>query len=377
MLGVYDYQSAAVTGGGHLSEVYGFSRDFDHFQAPRDWGSFFHTVPAAFDWLDQRDTERPFFLFLHGYDAHNRYLKPAPLGTAEFPLNDDNPPRLQRVLFSNNGTGQVVNNWFLPGLNFEDVLTPTRIKPRTSTQILQANPELTQDPHASQLSTEELGRITAAYAGAVRYLDAWLGLVMAKLDARGLLENTVVVLIADHGEELGERGFFNHRHALSEEILHVPLMVRLPGGEGGGRRIAQKVALLDVMPTLLEAAGAQIPAQVHGHSLWPALQGGEAPERALLFSEGASRMMHVQGDTGGLTFYGLGPHSPYLLSLLKWAQLDGLAFDWSPGLLAAEAGQLRDALWEWRTSLHFLEFEQSQISDAQKARLREQGYWSP
>ena len=109
----------------------------------------------------------------------------------------------------------------------------------------------------------------ALYDGGVRSFDRRLGELLDFLDARGLDESTLVVLTSDHGEQLGEEGrpspygdgFYNvHGHTLYEEMIRVPLIVRRPGSREG-RRIHAVTASIDVLPTILELVGVEIPSE--------------------------------------------------------------------------------------------------------------------
>jgi arylsulfatase A-like enzyme len=87
----------------------------------------------------------------------------------------------------------------------------------------------------------------------------------------------LIVLVADHGEEFGDHGGFEHGRTLYEEMLHVPLIVRLPNREGAGRRVAESVRQVDIVPTVLEYVGVQVPGDLPGRSLLGALTGAVQP----------------------------------------------------------------------------------------------------
>jgi arylsulfatase A-like enzyme len=116
-------------------------------------------------------------------------------------------------------------------------------------------------------------RLQRTYAGAVSSLDAGLGRLVERLRRRGLLDELLVVLTADHGLPLGEHGVVGLcRPWLHDELIHLPLLVRLPGGAEAGRRVAALTQPVDLLPMLLDAFGLP-PAPVHGHSLVPLLRG--------------------------------------------------------------------------------------------------------
>lgn len=120
---------------------------------------------------------------------------------------------------------------------------------------------------------ETFQRLQHTYAGAVAYVDAGLDLLLEELRRRGLLDDFLVVVTSDHGLPLGEHGIFGlHRPWLHDELVHVPLLMRLPGAAESGRRIAALTQSVDLMPTLLEAFAVPAP-PVHGSSLLPLARG--------------------------------------------------------------------------------------------------------
>ena len=88
------------------------------------------------------------------------------------------------------------------------------------------------------------------YDGEVAYLDRQVGRLLDFLESRGLLENTIVAVVADHGENLGEHGIRYRHVGLFDTTTHVPLMIRWPGRKGEGRRIEGLVQTIDLFPTL-------------------------------------------------------------------------------------------------------------------------------
>jgi arylsulfatase A-like enzyme len=122
-------------------------------------------------------------------------------------------------------------------------------------------------------------RLQATYAAAVTYFDAQLGLLLKELDAHAGQEDLMLVLTADRGLALGEHGIVaGYRPWLHEELLHLPLLIRLPGGAEAGRRIAALTQPVDLFPTLLNAFGLA-PGEVHGRDLLPLMRGATAQVR--------------------------------------------------------------------------------------------------
>jgi arylsulfatase A-like enzyme len=123
-------------------------------------------------------------------------------------------------------------------------------------------------------------RLQKSCAAAVSYLDAGVGQLLDELRTRRLSDKVLLVVTADHGQALGEHGVVGPCRAWPhEELIHVPLLARLPGEAQAGRRIAALTQSVDLLPTLLEAFGQPAPADVHGRSLWPLLRGEAASVR--------------------------------------------------------------------------------------------------
>jgi arylsulfatase A-like enzyme len=111
--------------------------------------------------------------------------------------------------------------------------------------------------------------VMASYDGAIAYMDACIGRLLQQLEARGVAEDTIVVLTADHGETLYDHDCFFDHHGLYDCVLHVPLIIRYRGRVPAGRRIPGTCRHADLLPTLLELAGMAdaIPDDVTGRSL--------------------------------------------------------------------------------------------------------------
>jgi arylsulfatase A-like enzyme len=120
--------------------------------------------------------------------------------------------------------------------------------------------ETTPDPPPEMLSM-----LLAQYDGEIRGFSRGFGALLGELRRRGVLEKTIVVLVADHGEEFHEHGGWTHGHSLQPEVTHVPLIVRLPDCLGAGakasrgRRVDGVATLLDVFPTLVDLASIRYP----------------------------------------------------------------------------------------------------------------------
>lgn len=121
------------------------------------------------------------------------------------------------------------------------------------------------------LTKEELAHMRALYAGEATMVDRWIGKLLAKVEDLGLLDNTVIIFTTDHGFYLGEHGLVGKITKLYREVAHIPLLIRLPSGRKG--RCDALVQPPDMMPTILQLAGVEIPSTVQGRSLLPLLEG--------------------------------------------------------------------------------------------------------
>jgi arylsulfatase A-like enzyme len=107
----------------------------------------------------------------------------------------------------------------------------------------------------------------APYDGEIAYVDSAVGKLIDQLRADGVYEGSVIAVMADHGESLGEHGESFHGFFLYDETIHVPLMIKLPGEVAAGKRNGTRVELVDVLPTILQAAHIAVPPEVQGESL--------------------------------------------------------------------------------------------------------------
>ncbi len=136
------------------------------------------------------------------------------------------------------------------------------------------------------LPEKEAVQIRALYDGCTRQFDECFRRILAALERHGLAENTIIVLSADHGDDLYEPNV-TLGHGLSfsgaDHGFHIPLAISLPGGEG--RRFDEQVRTLDLAPTLAELAGAETPDRWEGHNLVPWIEGTEEPRHLPYFGE--------------------------------------------------------------------------------------------
>lgn len=119
------------------------------------------------------------------------------------------------------------------------------------------------------MDPRDLQHVIALYDGEIRFTDDHLARLVARLRALGVLDDTIVVVTSDHGEEFFEHGQKGHAKTLYDEVLRVPLVVRHPRRIAPGRRVAEQVRLMDVAPTILGLAGVPAPAGFGATGLAP------------------------------------------------------------------------------------------------------------
>lgn len=197
-------------------------------------------VRRASAWLDglQADDNRaPWLLFAHIFDPHDDYRAPEPF-LHRFTKADYEGPI--------DGRGVTADGPVRPGMDERD-----------------------------------LAQLVAYYDGEIAWTDDRVGALIADVERRGALENTIVVVTSDHGEEFFEHGAKQHRAQLYAESLHVPLIVAWPRGLPAGRRVPGLVGLVDLAPTLYSLADVPAPPHLSGRDLSPAARGdAELDERS-------------------------------------------------------------------------------------------------
>ena len=145
-------------------------------------------------------------------------------------------------------------------------------------------------------------RLRSNYLGMLRLIDDQLARLMDHMDSRGLLANTIIVFVSDHGDFVGDYGLMRKGVGIPEVLTRVPMIWYGPGIKPVSN-VDALVSLADVMPTLCEAIGAPIPFGVQGRSLWPLLQGREYPREEF-------RSVYAEVGFGGLHYRNGDPVPP-------------------------------------------------------------------
>ena len=246
------YSTYAVTGGGYLSPHYGLAQGFDRFlrwgDQPRASRELEAGIAAAQKILAAH-RQGPFFLFLHTYETHTPYRPRQPYLSA---LRGEEPREYPRPVSERNHKRR-----------------PQEGMVQRRQWIWQEGPRLYQ---GAPLTAAERALAADFYDSSVAFLDAQLGRLLAGLRSAGRDRDTLVILTSDHGESLGEHGLVGHTNLYDTDLL-VPVVMALPGCDGGGRRVATQVRSADILPTVLDLAGLEIPAGLDGTSLLPLVDG--------------------------------------------------------------------------------------------------------
>ena len=156
-------------------------------------------------------------------------------------------------------------------------------------------PLFDREPYDSQGEREKL---INTYDGRIAYVDQQIKRIWEALVRMGLSDKTLVIVTADHGEELYDHGGTGHCTTLYDELIRVPLIIINPSFSGEGRRIQAQVRLIDLPPTVLDFLGFPVPAQMRGQSLLPSLTGSAPlpqPDVALSYTTRGRKSLQTEG----------------------------------------------------------------------------------
>ena len=249
MLKEADFATASFIANGFVSDRFGFNQGWDVYHnyirdnRPTEAEAVFRD---AGDWIEQHKSER-FFAYVHTIDPHVPY---------------DPPAQYLRMYDGREYLGQVL--------------------PRQTADLLE---RAKRNPPAVVFDESDRRRLEALYDGEVSYHDHHLGEFIDRLDRLHVLADTLFVVVADHGEEFADHGSWGHGHTMYQELLHVPLMFRLPGSVPAAQRIDTTVSSMDLLPTILDTVGLPVPQNVEARSLVGFIRGNPPPGPAVAFSE--------------------------------------------------------------------------------------------
>jgi arylsulfatase A-like enzyme len=197
-------------------------------------------LTAALEWLNSRgpSDERPFLAWVHFFGLHKPYAPPPPYDQI-FVADDDS--FMKHMISATEDPWEVM----MQGLDRSTL-------------------------NGVDLPQKEKDYVLGIYDGALRAVDERVGRVLERLTARGLCEDTLVMLTSDHGEELGDHnGYWFHGNSVYDSALHIPLIVRWPGKVPAGESWDGLAQNVDLTPTLLDWFGLPIPPEIEGVSLVP------------------------------------------------------------------------------------------------------------
>ncbi len=214
---------------------------------------------ASSAWLEQHADE-PFFLFVHLWDAHFDFVPPPS--------------------FAKRFADSAYDGW----VDGREFFFDPRIR--------------------ADMDPRDLNQLLALYDGEIMWCDAHVKLLLERLEALGVAEDTVVLVTSDHGTEFFDHGQKGHRRTLYDEALRVPLIVRAPGLLPAGQVVQGVTRTVDIGPTLLELCGLDRVAGLEGQSLVAAAQGQPARLRPALSELLAdrSRLLSVTTDRGRIVW---------------------------------------------------------------------------
>ncbi|MHC5537256.1 sulfatase family protein [Singulisphaera rosea] len=216
------------------------------------------TITTAIDWLERRgDGKDPFLLWLDLFSPHGPWDPPQPYRDQYAASEPDE--------FEAGDEGDLVEDEDDAELDMEEVRVLIDVPSGAVGDVL---------------DEAELLRLRRTYAGTVTLVDRWLGTLFDALKAQGRMDDTLIVFTSDQGEPLGEHGYVRRfRPWLYEELVHTPLIIRMPGARFGGNRHHALVQTVDLLPTILAAFGLPPSNQVHGHDLLPLIRGEQTKVR--------------------------------------------------------------------------------------------------
>lgn len=217
-----------------------------------------HIGRKSVEWIQRYDRSQPFFLWTSWAGPHDPWDAPGKYGSMYDPAD-------------------------MPASVVDD---------------LSAKPDIQQKraerQHMHTCTEQDIRKARAQYYGLVTLIDDQIGQILTALEERGWLNNTIIVYVSDHGEMMGDHGLFL-KEQFYEPSVRVPLIVRYPPMFPRSTKCDALVELIDLMPTFLELAGADIPEVCLGRSLLSVLKGGSHEHREAVFSElGRTKMVRTE-----------------------------------------------------------------------------------
>jgi arylsulfatase len=208
---------------------------------------------SAIPWLNNRKTDEKFFLFLHYWDVHTPYFAPMEYRHKFYSGKPDNPDLTSFLPFES----QPFAEWWLNKTKSGDVFTGWIAR-------------LASEAGVERITDAEY--IVSQYDAELFYLDEYIGELLDMIRQTGLDDDTFIMFMSDHGEEMYEHGIFFDHHGLYDANIHTPLIAKLPN-KSEGQLIANHVRHEDIAVTILDVAGLKATPEMEGKSLVPFMQG--------------------------------------------------------------------------------------------------------
>ena len=323
ILGQNGYLNLAVTEGGYMAGKVGFSRGFDEYVD--DVKGIEEGTNRLTELLKARlEPDRPTFVFYHTYQVHAPYA----------------PPDEYRNLFGEYPSEMKARNADI--MPFKD----------RAAELCQADREF----------------LVGMYDAEIRYTDDTLRSLFSELKDLGFLENALVIITSDHGEEFGEHGKLIHPRSLYEELLHVPLII--VGPQVKPRAVDNRLASsIDVMPTILNYVGLKVEIPMAGTDLLAASEDSEAQQAVI--------------SQFGNSLYSVRSHEWKLIQDLKRQSVSLYHLPTDPDEKRDRADEfdsvrlrLEERLEEWKLEVPILKTSDAETSPSERelSRLRSLGY---
>lgn len=243
------WSTAAWVDGGFMSARYGFAQGFDEYHDKREPGHAFENGFRRYagevrEWLDEQG-DAPFFLFLHTFDTHGPYQAEPEHFAALDGTTPIVPPHADRF-------GDPME--YLRRFGYHDYLQLERF--------------------------ESLDEMVDAYDAAIHFVDSSLAVLFRILEESDRYDDALIIVTSDHGESFMDHQLYvGHGLSLYDEEIHVPLLVKFPGGRFAGTRCGDVVRSIDIFPTVTNSAGAVCPSLVQGIDLVGAIEGTDQEPR--------------------------------------------------------------------------------------------------
>jgi arylsulfatase A-like enzyme len=289
----HGYATAAFTEGGYANPQFGLGQGFQTFPAHPDdrdpnvsnllgTSRLAENLERATAWLKSAK-EKPFFLFFHTYEVHQpNFARPEYMRIMR-PGFDEAADHVRAASviarWNQTHTADAAGCQLLLEHLYQCPLTglPALTDPDGFAALAHSFGCAPGDAVSNQ---KLLALLRDLYDAALRYTDDQLEKLWQTLEELHLAEDTIVVVVSDHGEGLGEHGELEHSNQLHEEALRVALMIRVPGKQFTPRRISEQVRTVDLMPTLLELTGIGTDGlALQGRSLAPLMRGEKGVDR--------------------------------------------------------------------------------------------------